>query len=168
MTIIIEDGSVVPNANSYASIAEADVYFALVTDTVWAGKTTAEKEAGLIKGTRFIDATYMFKGTLKSHEQALSFPRLSLVDNEGRDFSGVIPAKLKNALCEFALASFTSNLTPTVGADSAVKRKKVDVLEIEYRDNAPTKTTFSSGQNFLTGLYIGLFGGAMFSSTVRA
>ena len=80
--MIVEDGTGLPNANSYASIATADTYAALSgagieSALAWAALDAEAKEQHLIISTDYIDRR--FKGGWKGDElkegvQSLAFP----------------------------------------------------------------------------------------------
>lgn len=104
MAFVVEDGTGKSDANSYASVAQADAYFFDRMITGWSG-TTTEKQAYLIKATDYIDTRFgrKFISSKSSETQSLEFPRV--------DISG-IPAKLIMATCEYALRAKTSPLAP--------------------------------------------------------
>ena len=56
MALIVEDGSGLSGANSYASTAQADTYASDRGLTAWTGDT-ATKEAALIRATDYLEAT---------------------------------------------------------------------------------------------------------------
>ena len=99
MAFIVEDGTGVTNANSYASVAFADTYFTERTIAGWTG-TDAQKQAALIKATDYIES-FDFKGVEAEEDQALSFPR---------DVFTLIPLNLQKATVEYALISLSSEL----------------------------------------------------------
>ena len=140
MAFIVEDGTVVADANSYAAVAYADAYFAdrLITD--WTG-TDPEKQAALIKGTDYIETMFgaRFKGEPIEENQSLYLPT---------DYWGeVVPNDAQKATCEYALRALVAELAPDpVVSDSgiAVKRTKSVVGpisdETEYMETGPGAT----------------------------
>lgn len=157
MTLIVEDGTGLSNANSYASVSDADAYFAARSHPNWVGSTAA-KEAALLKATQYLDTKYLWRGTIFSSEQSLNIPRSNFYDVNGRDLSEKVPTVVKNATCELALIALTETLSPTVSTDNYVKSKKVGELEIVYRDGAVVKKQFSFVDELLYGLYQGKTG----------
>lgn len=126
MVFVVEDGTGLADANSYVSVAEADAYHSARANTAWSGDDTV-KQAALIRATDYLEQKYAgrWKGCVLNEAQSLSFPR----DVEG------VPAKLKQAVCLLALEGIAgADLNPTQGR--AVKREKVDVVEVEYMDHA--------------------------------
>lgn len=93
MSLIVEDGTIVPGANSYATAAEATQYFA---DR---GITITLADADMITATDFIDTVYgnSFRGSLLDADtQSLLWPRTSFTDAYGRTYaSGSVPELLK-------------------------------------------------------------------------
>jgi len=149
MALIVEDGTGKIDANSYATAAEADTYFTDRGNATWLG-TDAVKEQALIRATDYIEARYSqrFKGNFEFPDvpQRLSFPRLGLLDREGRVVTGV-PEALKNATMEYALKALTENLFLEPNIDSngltpTLIRSKVGPIEdeTEYADGSTQKT----------------------------
>jgi hypothetical protein len=135
---LVEDGTVVEGANSYVAVAFADAYHTDRGNTAWTG-TDAVKQAALIKATDYLQQLYngRWVGWLVDDDQPLDWPRTynrpayPWVDY---DITGEIPDRLKQAVCILALESLSNDLNPAL--DRAVKREKVDVIEVEYMDGA--------------------------------
>lgn len=73
MTIVVEDGSGVPGAQSYASVAELDAYAVYRLDLT--NYNTAQKEAALvIASTDWMDGTHTFRSEPLTTDQGLFFP----------------------------------------------------------------------------------------------
>ena len=142
----------------YISVADADSYWLARNDATWAAATTAEKEKALREATQYMDGAYVFIGELTSLNQNLAWPRSGAVITSGnfrdKDFdSDVIPQKVEEACAELALEALSARLRPA--EDRNVKREKVDVIEVEYLDFAPTYKTYSFVSMLLKGLVIG-------------
>ena len=76
LTLVKEDGTGRSDANSYASVAEADDYYlGHLYATAWTAATTDQKTAALVMATRLIDAEYQFNGTRTNAVQGLQWPR---------------------------------------------------------------------------------------------
>jgi hypothetical protein len=103
MPFLVEDGTGLPNSNSYESVAEFNDYCSLRGLEITANYNDTDKQRALIKATEYIDLVKNFKGRRLLSTQALKFPRAYLKDPE---FCGVyiegIPSKLKYALSEYA------------------------------------------------------------------
>jgi hypothetical protein len=167
MTLILEDGTGLSNAESYASVAEANTYFTNRNITAWTG-TDAVKEAALRKATDYLDATYSWAGSgILVDTQALGFPRLDLYDSEGRDISSTVPKKLKNATCELALASLSGDLLKNKENSNFVKREKVGSIEVEYRDNAVEDRQYVLAERLLVGLFSSKSGSYGYAQVIR-
>lgn len=100
-TFIVEDGTGLANANSFASVAEADQYHEnYANPATWTALTTAQKQDALRKATQFIEAEYSarVKGDRAVSAQALSMPRRGLTLYDGTLLSEtVVPARWKDA-----------------------------------------------------------------------
>ena len=81
--IIQEDGTGLPDANSYAAAADSDLYHAgHLYPTGWTTASDLRKTQALVMATRLIDAECMFMGFRKSSAQALQWPRVQVPDRE--------------------------------------------------------------------------------------
>ena len=162
VTLIVEDGSCVQNANSYVSLEYADEYMRNTGRTAWAAKSDDERRAYLINATKYIDRTYSqvgWKGVKKYHRrQALCFPRVELFDKDGDEVLG-IPEELKQAVCEAGfIATTVASLFDIKDASGTVKKQKVDVLEVEYYSEADSASgkyisRFTILDSLLAGFY---------------
>jgi hypothetical protein len=164
MALIVENGTGLANAESYASVAYADAYFAARNVNNWDGNT-ASKEGYLRIATEYIEATYaeLWKGYKRTREQALQFPRTSLeLDGFFLD-DNVIPKELMNACCELAHRAVHSTLLPDL--TKSVKREKVDVIEVEYNTNSGDGVRYQQIDRMLSRY---LVAGGMFRKVVRS
>lgn len=92
MTIIVEDGSGVSGANSYASVAELDAYAAYRLDLT-PYDTTKKESALVIASSDWMDGTHEFCGDQLTETQGLFFP--TVVDG--------FPSNIKTATLKAAL-----------------------------------------------------------------
>lgn len=147
MALIKEDGSIVPGANSFADIADADAFQTDRGRTGWLESTTEVKDAALVRATDYIVGRWelQFAGQPVGDVQELPFPREQLrYPASGNPFpNDEVPQDIVTATILYAdqvrgpegddLEAMTElSITPEI-ASSNVKRlkEKVDVLEEE-------------------------------------
>jgi len=141
-TLIVEDGTIVANANSYVTLEQANNYVANEgANPTWDALDDSDKIKRLYQAQRYIEQKYSdkFVGFFSDNSQPLSFPRTGAVKNDGRTIGETeIPVECKVAQVEFALV-WTPNdkkLYKTNQRSGNVKReyKKVDVIttDTEY------------------------------------
>jgi len=95
MAFVVEDGTGLPNSNSYVTVLEyRDYYTDRGIDKI--SETDAQIQGYLVQSTEFIDLVYEFCGTKLLTTQALDFPRL-IEDEDGVEQDSGIPQKLKYA-----------------------------------------------------------------------
>lgn len=83
LVLVVETGSGLTNANSYASVAEADSYHeAHLYASVWFAMTVPEKNAALVWGTRLLDEQVDWPGARSTIGQALRWPRVGVPDRD--------------------------------------------------------------------------------------
>lgn len=164
MALIIEDGSVVSGAESYATVADADAYHANRGNSAWTG-TDAIKEAALRKAAIYLDGEYRkrWKGyRVYPTLQPMEWPRtgVCVVDEMGAQYgycgagflaNTTIPQRLKDAQCELALRALGGELAPDT--QGKVKRETVDVLTTEWFEGSdPSVTTYRIVEQLLSDL----------------
>jgi hypothetical protein len=137
MPIIVEDGSQVAGANSYISESFLTVY---AEDR---GITLTQTASALIYRSMSYVETRNYKGNKASETQSLQWPRENVYIDGYLFPDDQIPIELQNAQAETCLSIDQGN-DPAATTDRAVKREKVDVLEVEYMDNASSKPTYTS------------------------
>jgi len=151
-TLIVEDGTVIDDANSYASVAEADAYFLIDSNFAapWDAYTDAEKEALLGWSTRILDQRVDWSGSKYDTESALRWPRINTYDADNvRVPYTVVPTAVKHALFELVKYSVTTDPTTTQEVTS-ISKLVADVVEIEYQPNT-SQTTFPPIINQILG-----------------
>ena len=132
-TIIIEDGTVVPGANSYVTEAELTTYAADRGITL-----TAATDVLLIKAMDYIESL-AFIGDKHKESQPLQWPRDEVYIDRYYIERETIPKELKNGVYTAALA-IDAELDPLRIIERATKREKVDVIEVEYANSAASQT----------------------------
>jgi hypothetical protein len=147
-TIIVEDGSIVANANSYVTTAEFTDYCSDRDITISA--TYGDESQLLIKSMDYFEQQ-AFLGIKNIETQALQFPRADLWIDSYLTDSGTIPEQVKTAQITIAISIMAGN-DPISTVDRAVKREKVDVLEVEYMDNASISVIIRSIGNAMRKL----------------
>ena len=157
MTLIIEDGSIVPNANSYTSLSDARDYlssmgYELDTDDAIANQT-------LIKGFNYVNSfESQYQGCRVSALQTGSFPRVGVYVNGFPLASDAIPAQLIQAQ---SLAAYEENqesgsLFPSGSNQTITSEEVVGAIKVSYADNGLDSNAKSFG--FIDSLLGALFG----------
>lgn len=144
--MIVEDGTGLPNANSYASIATANVFASLSSAGLdaalaWTALDDAAKEQHLIIATDYINR--QFKGGWRGNElkegvQSLAFPRLISSgwwdDFDNKVIAG-LPAGLVRATVCLALESMDKNGALDDLPESGIISERVtNSIQIQYQE----------------------------------
>lgn len=143
--------TVTAGTDVYADLAEADAYFSARTVSTWFDASTAEREAGLLRATAYLDGRYRWIGRRATSEQPLGWPRLDATDSEGRSHTG-IPASVKHACAELAWVALSYDLAPQVERGGRVVSERVGSVEVTYAEDAPVGRAFPYIDLLLTGL----------------
>lgn len=137
ITLVVEDGTGLPNANSYCDLDFAIEYCTMKGYADWLKLSDDEQKVFIIRGTEFVDNFYNWKGIRHRQSQSMAFPRDEIYDDDKYPVNG-IPEKLKKACIEAAFlnaTSGTSTLFSTKDENGGIKKQKVDTLEVEYFGN---------------------------------
>lgn len=131
MTLVVETGAGLANAESYISIADADARHTALGNTAWTG-TDAVKESALRKGAEYLEQRYSsrWRGTRLLRDQALSWPRYGAIVHGWDVDSNVVPAAVANANADLALKALSETLNADL--ERGIVREKVGPLETEY------------------------------------
>lgn len=149
MTIVVEDGTGVPEANSYVNVADLEAY--ATARAMLLPDTEPAKEALLIKAMDYIELREdRFRGVRVASDQELSWPRTTYGMVEG------IPAELKKAQLVLAMAAMNVDLTPVSGGVTrSAKRQTVGPITVEYAttSGAASGPTVPQAETLLKSLY---------------
>lgn len=128
MALTIEDGTVVPDANSFISVAEARSYAADRGLSLPAAD--GDVEPLIVRAADYLESLN-YKGQVIEATQALSWPRENACVNGEELDNAAIPNKLKQAQSQLTFEAQTSPLLPT-GDGKEIIKEVVDVIETEF------------------------------------
>jgi hypothetical protein len=141
MALIIEDGTNVANADSFATVAECRTYADNRGLTLPAAD--ADVEVLLRKGTDYLNSIESkFQGYRYYYAdgQALCFPRGDIYEFD-RYIGMEIPQRLKDAQCQLAFDA-NSNTLLSAGDGREVIEKKVGPLTTKWNPNGSTSPQY--------------------------
>ena len=129
MTLIIETGTGKADAQSYITVVELSAYASARGITI-----AGDGSQLLLRAMTYLE-TRDYTGSKNTKEQALQYPRVNVYIDEFPILTTEIPNILKDLLAEVSIA-IGGDEDPLATVERAVKKEKVDVIEIEYQDNA--------------------------------
>ena len=142
MAFIVETGNGSSTSNAYASVTFVDEYHQERGHHTWVA-ATHKKQQAIIGATDYIEKRFgvRFRGSRRTRDQGLQWPRIGARDNGGWDLD-LVPRQLKQACAEYALRVLESGELapdPEDDAPGAItgKREKVGPIEEE--------TTYDAG-----------------------
>lgn len=154
MSIIVEDGTVVDNANSWTTRAEYIAYAKTKGITI---HNSATADTDLVKACEFINShEESLKGDRVSRDQPTAYPRKNLVLEGFSWGSDEIPRQV--ILCQLAVAldihAGVDPYNPPANPAIQAKKEKVDVIEVEYfgRDSGQKMSRTSTATAILNTL----------------
>lgn len=134
MSLVVETGAGLSDAESYISVADASTYVtAFGGNALWTVADTAAKETALRIAAQYLDSKYRFRGQKNSFEQALAWPRYNAIDDDEFVLSNdELPIKLKQAQVEAALRHLAGdNLLGVIDKPGAIASESVTVGPIQ-------------------------------------
>ena len=172
MTLIVENGSNVANADALASLQFVTDYHTARGTTTWTGET-ADMETAIRRASTVVSEGYTYQGE-RAHlrDQVFSWPRHSVYDREGQPIeSDEIPIELKKAVAEIALRELITPgaMTPDFIRSSVAKSERIGSIAVEYQHGAQSALDLVPMMR-LVDAYIGQFtisGGSRLSGVVQ-
>lgn len=147
MTLIVEDGTGMDDAESYLSVVDFKGYCDK-RGLSYDGQTDEVIEQKLRIATGYIDTVKRYKGQRLLTEQSLEFPRASLTDWGGLPVDGV-PGRVKQACAELAVKAFSENLYVDLDRGGMVTSQSVGPLSVSYSDKAPAGKSYMVAMKLL-------------------
>lgn len=165
ISIVVEDGSNVENANAYVTVSDARTYAANRGVTLSA--VDDEIAAFVIKASDYLESlASKYQGVETYFDQSLQWPRAGVYVNDNELPSNSIPKQLKAAQCALVIAQHQGiELQPNVVPSNYVVREKVGPLETEYAD--PTKVGVLPTMTSVDALLSPLFEPSSLFSSLR-
>lgn len=134
IVITVEDGTQIPDANSYVSVADARAYAA--NRGVTLSSDDDEVAADIIKATDYLEAqACRYQGRPTSPTQSLQWPRTGVFLNCDEIPSNAIPKSLIGAQVQLVMAIAAGfDLQPNISPQDYIVKEKVGPIETQYAD----------------------------------
>lgn len=179
MALVVEDGTGIAGAESYASLAGALAYWASrahdANAAAWSASTVTDdkREGALREATAYLDATYgqRYRGRRATLTQGLLWPRLPwptdpdcttastvLLDPDGLELPG-LPKQIVSATIELAVRALTRRLAQDVDPNGRLKSERAADHEMVYALDTPTDGSFGFVDRLLLPVLDGSSGG---------
>lgn len=155
ITLTVEDGSGLLDANSYVDLSFADEFHSTNPHSTWP-EDEEQKKKGLITASRMLDQQWVWNGYRTTSQQSLQWPREEVRDPDARtpqnhlgDYGfrdrnpsylrgNEVPAFIKRATAALAAIVLGENREVEVESAGLNKFKLDGVLEVEF-NNATEK-----------------------------
>lgn len=156
MSIIVEDGTQVPGAESYVTTAFCDTYHSNRNNSAWVALSTSLKEGYLRQAMGYIQGVYRgkWKGVRVSALQALDWPRwgVEITDVTLGQIAyyvpyNEIPLELQYVQAELAWFAASGLLNPNLTQN--VLTKKVGPIEVQYDPYSPQSPRYPIVEGYL-------------------
>ena len=156
ITLIVEDGSNVANANTFGDLAGFKVW--ADNRNISYPDDDEETKAHLIKAMDYIESKEsQFKGYRSYSDQPLSFPRENIRIN-GINVGGAIPLQVISAQYQLAvdsIAAGTEGLNPSTDGRFVTRKKIEGAVEVEFseRGGSGSSPNYVRAEQTLSFLY---------------
>jgi len=154
MALIIEDGTLVANANSYVTTSELTDYATARGITI-----TGDEEELLIRAMDYFESL-AFIGIKVIHTQALQWPRANVIIDDYLVELDTIPSEVIKSQIEIALA-IDNGQDPAADVARSKSKVKVGELEVTYEPGQST-TIVRKISNSIWKLLVGGVSGISF------
>ena len=130
ITLTVEDGTRPTGANTYASLADANAYWADRGNATWEDATDDEKSSALIQATDYLNGMSWATGTPVGDDMA--WPRTGAVSPSGGLFSmSMVPNAVVQATCYMA-GEIVSGATPLAATDRPLTKLTAGAVSMEW------------------------------------
>lgn len=143
---VVEDGTGLATANAFADLAYVSAYAALHGNPLsWSSLSQSAQKDFIRQATRWISIRFAYQGKKLNVNQALSFPRYELFDEDGYSIlSNIVPRRVKDAMSVVTLRMAQGDWTPfpdeAAAAQSGSESISVGPISISTSD-ASSQTT---------------------------
>jgi len=158
MSLIVEDGSIVANANTYASKATVDEYHAARGNASWL-PSSEDAEPAILRAMDYLESltwtgTAYYGPVGGTGYQELQWPRYGVAIGGYELDYDEIPPQVIRALCEAALVEMEEpgSLAPDQERGGMIISQTVDVISTTYASGAPSRTVYNKILQHLRGL----------------
>lgn len=160
MTLIVETGVVIPNANTYVNVADFRAYASARGITVPAADTDGdlEIEYALIRAMDYLQVAVCYQGYKTDEANALEWPRSAVYFNSALYSDAAIPNKLIQAQILLTIEILNGvNIMPNTVASDYVIEETVGPITTKYAN--PSKTGIAPSFPMVDALLASLLGG---------
>jgi hypothetical protein len=116
MSLVVENGSGLSNAESYASVSDSTAYHSALGNTSWAVLSSTLQEQALRRATIYLVGKYRLRwaGSRMTTAQALDWPRslVPVADTPYKSYypNNVVPREVVDACCSLAVRAAEGEL----------------------------------------------------------
>jgi len=154
VTLVVEDGTGLSNANSYLTATEAEAILCVnpTAFTAWSALDATQKDTFLVWASGYLDDYIDWNGYKSVKTSGLRWPRCGVYDRDGCIINeDEIPDQLKQAVAEASVFLINNDAAASGGQSSnlpeGIKRVKADVVEIEFFEDGSSDS--KSGSDLL-------------------
>lgn len=144
MSLVVENGSGLSDAESYASVSDSTAYHSALGNTSWAVLSSTLQEQALRRATIYLVGKYRLRwaGSRMTTSQSLDWPRslVPVADTPYKSYypNNVVPKEVVDACCSMAIRAADGELL----SDQSQRAASVTV--------GPISTSFEPGSTVAT------------------
>lgn len=142
ITLIVEDGTCSPGANTYASQTTADSWAGMRGITTWAGATADEKAMALVRATDYLNGL-KWVGKKVDDARVFAWPRVGVAG---------VPAQVVEATCYLATQLNATGTNPGDAQDRPLSSIQVGPISLDWESGTTDGVTYPALNGILVGL----------------
>jgi hypothetical protein len=128
MSLIVENGTAMNNADSFVTLADADDFWVDRQDAAWAESLDPNKEAALRKACDYLFYAYVWRGQPKLFTQSLCWPRVGVTDQYGEAIDpDSVPVAVQRAQILLAREALSVDLLSQSSTDDILTQETVSI-----------------------------------------
>jgi hypothetical protein len=155
MALTLETGAGLALADAFVDVATVTAYATARGDAyveMWENADGVEaQEAAIRRATDAVSRGWLYRGTKKTKEQRLQFPRAECEDEDGFTYDDEVPQCVKDATCELAIriAAGTDPLPDLARGGQIRSVSAGDGVSVTFADRAPVNTVIQTVEGLL-------------------
>lgn len=159
MALVVEDGTIVPGANSFATVQYADDYLTARGVSSFGAAQPTDQETALVRACDYLrdEMLFQYRGQRVVYNQSLPWPRQGASMYRGPAIpNNVIPQGLIDAQCELCFKALTADLQPDIEHMGGIASETVGPITTSYFENTNPRVLITAIMGLIQPFLIGV------------
>jgi hypothetical protein len=159
VALVVEDGTIVSGANSFATLAYANAYLSARGVTKFADADQGDQETALVRACDYLrdEVLFIYRGQRVAYNQPLPWPRQGASIYRGPSIpNNVIPQGLIDAQCELCFKALTADLQPDIEHGGGISSERIGPISTSYFEHANPRILITAIMGLIQPLLLGV------------